>query len=111
MTLHAGTGPGLSPRPLGQKGGVEDVTINTNQLPSHDHEPLKATSDGSSQLSASGNLLALAGFDVYRLAAPASPMASTATTQIGGNAQHTNLQPFLCINCIVALFGDFPSRR
>ena len=111
MALHQGTGPGLSPRALGQKGGVEDVTIIENQLPGHDHEPLKATSDGSSQLSASGNLLAMPGFDVYRLAAPASAMAATATTQIGGNQQHTNLQPFLCINCIVALFGIFPSRN
>ncbi len=112
VALHQGTGPGLSSRALGQKGGVEDVTIIENQLPGHSHEPLKALSDASAQPSASGNMLATAGFDVYRLAAPASPLATaTAITEIGGDGSHTNLQPFLCINCIVALFGIFPSRQ
>lgn len=35
--LHFGSGPGLSNRPLGQKGGVESVTLTEAQLPSHNH--------------------------------------------------------------------------
>jgi len=35
--VHAGTGPGLSRWRLGEKGGVEAVTLNLNQLPSHNH--------------------------------------------------------------------------
>ena len=115
VTLHEGTGPGLSPRPLGQKGGTEDVSINSNQLPVHSHEPLKALSDAAVQPTASGNMLATAGaaFDVYRLAAAASALAPTAITDTGGAGRnpHPNVQPFLCINCIVALFGIFPSRQ
>ncbi len=112
VAIHVGQGPGLSPRPLGQKGGVETVTVNENQLPSHSHEPLKATSDGASQASANDRMLANTNVDVYRLAAPAVALATaTAISETGGGGSHNNLQPFLGINCIVALFGIFPSRN
>jgi microcystin-dependent protein len=29
----------------------------------------------------------------------------------GGNQPHENMQPFLCINFIIALEGVFPSRN
>ena len=35
--LHAGNGPGLTSRPLGQKGGSETVTMTTATMPSHNH--------------------------------------------------------------------------
>jgi microcystin-dependent protein len=35
--VHAGAGPGLSDRRLGQRYGVETVTLNELQLPSHTH--------------------------------------------------------------------------
>lgn len=37
IPLSTGTGPGLSPRPLGQRSGIETVTLNHLQLPSHTH--------------------------------------------------------------------------
>ncbi len=112
VAIHQGQGPGLSNRPLGQKGGVEDVTINENQLPSHTHE-LQATADLAQQPSAQGNVLAKAlTFDVYRtIPTSITGLNVNAITEIGGDQSHTNLQPFLCINCIVALFGIFPARN
>lgn len=35
--LSSGTGPGLSPRPLGQRSGTEIVTLTTAQMPNHTH--------------------------------------------------------------------------
>lgn len=38
--IHSGngsTGPGLSPRPLGQRSGQETVTLTTLEIPSHTH--------------------------------------------------------------------------
>lgn len=35
--LHAGNGPGLSSRPLGQRGGSETVTMTVATMPSHNH--------------------------------------------------------------------------
>lgn len=37
VSPHPGRGPGLSTYKLGQRGGVEDVTLNLLQLPSHTH--------------------------------------------------------------------------
>lgn len=35
--VHAGTGPGLSTRQLGSRGGSERVSLTTQQLPAHQH--------------------------------------------------------------------------
>ncbi len=52
-------------------------------------------------------------FNLYQSGAPDLPSAlnAQAITDVGGDGSHTNLQPFLCINCIVALFGIFPARN
>ena len=35
--IHAGTGPGLSTRKIGQKFGTQEDYLNVTQLPSHNH--------------------------------------------------------------------------
>lgn len=35
--IHAGNGPGLTPRPLGQRSGTETNTMNVTQMPAHSH--------------------------------------------------------------------------
>ena len=42
--MHAGRGPGLTDRRLGQKGGVETVTLSEAQMPNHTHT-LQATEE------------------------------------------------------------------
>lgn len=37
VPVGSGNGPGLTTRPLGQKGGAEEVTLNILDLPSHTH--------------------------------------------------------------------------
>src|SRR3954454_13257133 len=39
LPVHQGTGSGLSTRVIGEKGGVESVTLTTQQMPSHNHTP------------------------------------------------------------------------
>jgi microcystin-dependent protein len=39
LPMHMGTGPGLSPRTIGEMGGVESVTLTTQQTPVHNHAP------------------------------------------------------------------------
>ena len=111
IPIHAGSGPGLSPRRLGAKSGEENVTLTVNQLPSHTH-PLRAAQAPASDTRPVGNspAQAVAG-DVWSTRSPAVNMASDSISNIGGSRSHTNLMPFLCIHFIIALFGIYPSRH
>jgi len=110
IPLHAGSGPGLSPRPLGSSGGTEKETVTINQMAPHSH-PFQ----GSDQLAASpnpaGNAPAQSRRNAYINEAPGSALAPGAVTSSGGSQSHTNLMPYLCVNFIIALFGIYPSRQ
>lgn len=115
IPIHAGSGPGLSPRRLGQKAGSEKVTLTINELPSHTH-PLTATTGaavGRDPVSAQNSNLSpgVAGGDGYARRFQGVPLSSQAITMVGGSQSHANLQPFLCVNFIIALFGIYPSRH
>ena len=112
IPIHAGSGPGLSTRNLGSKAGEEKVTLNTNQLPSHTHT-MQASQDAATQTSPQNHVV---GSNLPVTAYFANPpttagMASEAISAVGGSQSHTNLQPFLCINFIIALVGIYPSRH
>ena len=42
-----GQGAGLSNYIIGEQGGVEEVTLTTNQIPIHTHAPLASNTGGS----------------------------------------------------------------
>ncbi len=110
--MHPGRGPGLTARRLGQKVGVETVTLSEAQIPSHNHT---ARADSSSAVAgAPTNTSAFArtggDLDAYLTATPNVDLASSTLSTTGGGQAHTNLQPFLAINFIIALVGLYPSR-
>lgn len=110
VPVHEGTGPGFPARALGSKGGVEDATVSVAQLPTHTHD-LQATESAAISQDPVGRALAPSGglVDVYQEANDdPKNMAAQAIESAGGNQSHENLQPFFCINFIVALFGTFP---
>ena len=111
IPIHAGSGPGLSPRRLGAKAGAENVTLTVNQLPSHTH-PMQATANFASEAAPGGNVLAQSTVvNMYMEADPTTALSSSSLTAVGGSRSHTNLMPFLCINFIIALVGIYPSRH
>ncbi len=110
LPIHAGTGPGLSPRRLGAKFGTEEETITINQLPSHRHG-WQATSANAQNTSPAQNALATPSFFIYAAAQNLGTLSSNTITATGGSQSHSNLMPFLCVNFIVALFGIYPSRQ
>lgn len=113
-------GLGLSNRPQGQKLGVENVTLTTQEIPSHTHGLLASSSAGNSN-SPTNNVLAAANMLVERGANPLpvniysneSPNASLGASigSTGGSQAHTNMQPSIAMNYIIALQGIFPSRN
>jgi microcystin-dependent protein len=110
IPIHAGTGPGLSPRHLGSKAGAEQVTLTVNQLSSHGH-PLHATTATAAQRQPIGSALATSTGQVFAEILEPQTMSSQAITHVGGSRAHSNLMPFLCIHFIIALFGIYPSRH
>jgi microcystin-dependent protein len=111
VPIHAGAGPGLTPRRLGEKLGVEKVTLTSNQLPSHSHSLNASTGTGTSN-SASGNVTSESpSIDLYIEDVPGADMAVSAIGNVGGSQSHSNIAPFLCLHFIIALFGIYPSRH
>lgn len=95
--------------PLGEFGGEETVTLSTTQIPSHTHSFEVSTSEAT-EPSPSGAVLSSTEVEVY--VTPTDLVSMTnASTQTGGSQAHDNLQPYLCINFIISLFGVFPSQN
>ena len=112
LPIHAGTGPGLSPRSLGQKFGTEHETITTNTLPQHTHD-YNSVTVAATEATPTGNVVASPAFNLYQknLAPNSNNMSPSAVGTTGGSQSHTNIQPFLCLHFIVSLFGIYPSRH
>ena len=104
IPLHQGNGFTLA-----ETGGVETVTLTVSQIPAHAHPVLASTSNGD-QVNPLGNVLA-SSFNVtpYINDVAGGNMAAAAIAATGGSQPHNNLQPYLCVNFIISLFGIFPS--
>ncbi|HKJ79892.1 MAG TPA: tail fiber protein [Prolixibacteraceae bacterium] len=109
IPVHAGTGPGLSPRSLGDKFGTENQTLTLNELPSHNHNLKASNSVGNSK---SGPQFA-AGTNarIYKNSDPTLNLNAASIVNAGGSQSHSNLMPTQCIHFIIALFGIYPSRQ
>ena len=116
IPLHQGTGIGLSPRQLGSKGGEEQVTLTSNQMPSHSHAVSASDAPGT-QNNPTGQVLAKPANDTgnSRLYDNADPidnhLNNAAIASTGGQQPHSNLMPFECVNYIFALIGIYPSLQ
>ncbi len=111
IPIHAGRSPGLSPRVLGEMGGVESVTLTSGQAAAHSHT-FSGSTDTAEASDPAGNVLAAApGISLFLKAQPVRPLGpETITASAGGNQPHQNMQPYLCVSFIIALEGVYPSR-
>jgi len=108
--MHPGTGPGLTARQIGEKGGVEHVSLTPDQIPAHDHGIQANTLPGDLADPVGHSLARSSGGNTYHTADNLVQMDPAALTSIGGNAQHNNMQPYLALSFIIALQGLYPSR-
>ncbi|MFN8491587.1 MAG: tail fiber protein [Caldilineaceae bacterium] len=105
--MHMGQGNGLSSRPLGERGGVETVALQVDQLPAHSHTALAYGTVGNQadpyQATWAPSLLAQFSSN------PANTgMNATAIAPTGSGFAHKNMPPYLVINFIIALEGIYP---
>ena len=106
VPIGFGQGNGLSNYVEGQTGGVESVTLQASQIPSHSHAPLASTADETTNRP--GGAYPTKG-GVYSGSTDNTVMG--ATTASGGGQAHENRPPFLALNYIIAVEGIYPSRN
>ncbi|HEU5036362.1 MAG TPA: tail fiber protein [Nocardioides sp.] len=110
LPLHLGQGGGLSSRVIGESGGIEQVTLTTNQIPAHSHPMLVIGDQPGSAVNPGGKLPAQS-FNIapYINDAPTGSFSPGAVTATGGSQPHENFQPYLCLNFIISMYGIYPS--
>ena len=112
IPIHQGTGPGGSSFQIAEMGGVEQVTLTTQQIPSHPHAFFAVNSGTRGDTVSPAGLIPAESYNVvpYINDAPNGSFNANAITPSGGNQPHENRQPLLVINFIISMFGIFPSQ-
>lgn len=114
--MSQGNGPGLTPRAIGDATGAVTCTLNMSQLAMHNHaiqayidDPAAAQVPDPTQLLGSAQ-----GLTPYlSVNTPAQTTMNPAALSMYGNGApvpHNNMQPYVCVNFIIALQGVFPQR-
>jgi len=112
VAIHQGQGAGLSYYVVGQTGGLESVALQYDQMPIHNHS-VGAVSAGGNQASPSGNYPAIESTGTslnYSNSTPNASLNAATIGNAGGTTPVPVIQPYLCVNFIIALTGIFPSR-
>lgn len=107
VPMHAGQGGGLSARVRGETGGVEQVTLSTQQIPVHTHRLIASTGAGNAN-TPQNNLIADGPAQAFLEAAPDTQLAPVAAAPVGGSQPHENRMPYLAVSFIIALTGVIP---
>jgi len=114
VPIHQGTGPNMTQRIIGQQVGTETVTLQTAQLPAHNHT-LYCNSTAGTVTTPVGNVPALTANPQYATSNDdqnlKTTLSQTVISPVGGSLNHNNMMPFLTINYIICINnGIFPNR-
>lgn len=111
VPIHQGTGSTGTTYVLADQGGVESVTLTTQQIPIHTHAAMCRNAAGSSSVDPTNGTWTNSDVSQYSATPPDVSMGNPIilSTITGGSQPHENMIPFLCINYIISLFGIFPS--
>ena len=116
VPIHTGSN-GTSTYALADTGGVTEVTLTSNQIPSHTH-PVIADGNAATTNNPSNAYFAKSApqalYTVPNSAAnPDSPIFRTYNSSMlpsqGGSQPHDNMQPYLAVTYIICTYGTYPS--
>jgi microcystin-dependent protein len=96
---------------LGEAGGVESVTLTTQQIPVHAHVPIGTQTEGNEQ-SPADRIWAGSNARQFASNPPAGSlfgMRAGLLSPAGGSQPHENRMPYLGISFIISLYGLFPN--
>ena len=113
LPVHYGQGPGLSSYArVGLEGGTETETLTTQQIPVHTHAMLGSTNLATTNAvknNIPATMLAAGSTSAYDNTDPPRALSPDTLFPVGGSQPHENVQPYLCLNFIISLYGVFPS--
>lgn len=120
--IGQGQGPGLPLYSMGEIGGTTSTTLLTSNMPAHVHTLTalrvmqRVNSANAGENSPEGNYPATTGTPAYSDSPGANqygaPALVSGTTDItGGSQPFSILNPYLCMNYSIAIYGIFPSRN
>lgn len=108
--MGSGTGPGLTPRTIGQATGSATVALTSANLPQHTHTLVGLQARAALTDPAGAALAVNQNYQPYAAPGTAVAMSPNGLLAAGGNAAHNNLQPYQVLNFIICLSGLFPQR-
>lgn len=113
LPLHAGQGPGISQSyQLGEKAGVESVTLTVQQIPLHTHTFLATQDIGQNAQPQNAFYAQVSTGQLY--SEPLDPLVNMNQNMagpVGGSQPHENMMPYLVLTFIISLFGVFPTQN
>jgi microcystin-dependent protein len=109
VPIHHGTSASDGiPYQLGEKAGVESVTLTVPQIPVHTHALLGSTNAATLTSPSSAVVATSAQVDYLTIATASLAMNANSISPVGGSQPHENMQPSVAISFIISLFGEFP---
>ncbi|HEX7278243.1 MAG TPA: tail fiber protein [Solirubrobacterales bacterium] len=110
IAVHHGKGPGITQDyTIGEKGGVEEVTLTREQIPTHSHGMLASTGPGNSNTPQGNVIGSPPAVTLFKREAPDRNLAASMVLPVGNNQPHENKMPYLTITYIISFFGIYPS--
>lgn len=124
LPLNQGQGPGLTNRVIGERAGTNSVTLTSNTIPQHIHQPVANNVDPTNDAPAANTMpcrpkQVVGGNSVQLYTDPTKtpvagdlkPMLPGIIGNTGNNLPHDNMMPYLAVTFIIAMQGIFPSRN
>lgn len=117
VPVGMGQGPGLANIQIGEKAGVESVTVLATNIPAHTHALNVQSGAGNTPVPSTGTVLAQTVADdgnpvsSYSSTAPDAALAATSVGSTGGSTPLGIRNPYLGLQYIICVAGIFPSRN
>lgn len=97
---------------LGSTGGQTYVTLNSTQLPAHNHSLNVSSNAATTSQSGTDKVLAVAqNAGIYSTEGASTTLNPTSIGIAGNSAPVSTMPPYLTINYIIALEGIYPTRE
>ncbi len=102
--------PAGIPCQQGQMAGVETITLDINQIPSHNHSFQVTTGEATTDVPADNYIAKSTLYTITPILDPDALATNTISTT-GETGAHDNIMPAQVIRFIIALKGTYPPRN